>query len=307
MGLRPTIILKVFAIVEGPDRMCRKGRYEAGSTSLKKVLISLLVILIAAGVVFYFGWIQFLIPDDGYGVVFSRSHGWEEEPVRPGDFEWRWQRLIPTNMEVYVFDASPVDIDLSASGSLPSEEVYRTVLADDPDLSFELDVSLRVAVRASSLPSLAQDDGVRPDTFDEWMETQSDRMRTKSMDFLVDLLSDAENTETLGIGNVESELKAFLENEFPAFRFASVSLRSYRVPDFALYREARSLYLEQMEAETDALLASAAERADREARDEEIQRSLRSYAEVLDEFPVLLEYFELGVDPFRFEQLFESE
>ena len=289
------------------DRAGRRGWRDAGSMVLKKVLISLLVILIAAGVVFYFGWIQFLIPDDGYGVVFSRSHGWEEEPVRPGEFEWRWQRLIPTNMEVYIFGASPIDVDLSASGSLPSGEIYRTILADNPDLSFEVDVSLRVAVNASQLPALAKDDGIRPDTFDEWMETQSDRMRTKSMDFLVNLLSDGEDTESLGIGNVESELKAFLEDEFPEFRVSSVSLRSYRVPDFALYREARSLYLEQMEAETDALLASAAERADREARDDEIQRSLRSYAEVLDEFPVLLEYFELGVDPFRFEALFESD
>lgn len=274
---------------------------------MKKVLISFLFILIAAGVVFYFGWIQFLIPDDGYGVVFSRSHGWEEEPVRPGEFEWRWQRLIPTNMEVYIFESDPSEIDLDASGSLPSQEIYSTVLADDPDLSFELDVTLRVAVNASQLPSLARDDGVRPDTFDEWMETQSDRIRTASMDFLVDLLSDGENTESLGIAQVESQLEEFLEDEFAAFRFASVSLGSYNVPDFALYQEARSLYLEQIEAETDSLLAASADRADRRARDEEIQRSLRSYGEVLDEYPILLEYFELGVDPFGFEALFESE
>ena len=273
---------------------------------MKKLLISLLVILIAAGVVFYFGWIQFLIPDDSHGVVFSRSHGWEEEPIRPGEFEWRWQRLIPSNMEVYIFEASPREIDLNASGSLPSQDIYKTVLADDPDLSFELDVTLRVAVNASQLPALARDDGVRPDTFDEWMETQSDRMRTKSMDFLVDLLSDGENTDSLGIGRVESQLREFLTDEFPEFRFPSVSLRSYQVPDFALYREARSLYLEQIEAETDALLAAAADRAGRKARDEEIQRALRSYGEVLDEFPILLEYFELGVDPFRFGALFDS-
>ncbi len=273
---------------------------------MKKVLIGLVVILVLGGVVFYFGWIQFLIPDDGYGVVFSRTHGWEAEIVRPGEFQWRWQRLIPTNMELYVFDSEPRTIDIDASGSLPSGEIYRTVLADQPDLSYEISAAVTIAIAPEALPQLAEEDGLRPDGLDQWYERTVDAMKTAAVDRLIDMLSDGDAVDELSIESIEDQLLDYLADRHPRLRIKQVAVRSYRVPDFALYQEARSLYRTQLEAETDALIAASAERADRQARDEEIQRSLRSYGEVLDEYPILLEYFQLGVDPFQFQRLFEE-
>ncbi len=273
---------------------------------MKKFLIGLVVLLILGGVVFYFGWIQFLIPDDGYGVVFSRTHGWESEAIRPGEFQWRWQRLIPTNMEVYVFDSEPRTVQVDASGSLPSGEIYRTVLADRPDLSYEISAAMTIAIEPETLPELADEEGLRPDNLDRWYERTIDTLKTAGVDRLIDLLSDGDAADALSIESIEEELVDYLSGRHPRLRIKQVALRSYRVPDFALYQEARSLYRTQLEAETDALIAASAERADRQARDEEIQRSLRSYGEVLDEYPILLEYFQLGVDPFQFQRLFEE-
>lgn len=274
---------------------------------MKKFLLLLIVLIALAGVVFYFGWIQYLIPDDGHGVVFSRSHGWEQEVVRPGTFEWRWQRLIPNNMTVHIFHTRPARVQIDASGTLPSGEIYRTVLADEPDLSYELRASVRIRVRPGELPLLASEDGVRPDTLDEWIEEKVDALRTRATEYLVDMLSAGDNVEQLSMESIEEGVVEHLESSFPRLEFSDFSLTSYRVPDFALYQEAQSLYLTALEAETDALIASSAERADRQARDDEIQRSLRSYGEVLDEFPILLEYFSLGIDPFQFQRLFDEE
>lgn len=273
---------------------------------MKKLLIGLIVLLILGGVVFYFGWIQFLIPDDGYGVVFSRTHGWEPEAIRPGEFEWRWQRLIPTNMEVYVFDSEPRTVQVDASGSLPSGDIYRTVLADEPDLNYEIRAAITVSIAPEALPELAEDEGVRPENLESWYETTIDSLRTNAVDKLVNLLSSGDAVDELSIESIERELLDYLSRRLTQVRIKRVALRSYRVPDFALYQEARSLYHEQLEAETDALIAAAAARADRQARDDEIQRSLRSYGEVLDEYPILLEYFQLGVDPFQLQRLFDE-
>lgn len=274
---------------------------------MKKFIAALLVLIVLSGVVFYFGWIQFLIPSDGYGVVFSKTHGWEMETVEPGEFEWRWQRLIPTNMEVYVFRVEPYEVEISASDTLPSGEIYRTVLADEPDLSFDVSMGVDILPEQSELPILASEQDLRPEDLGEWIEDRADALRTVAVDRLVELLSNADNVENMSLSRIEDELTDTFAEEFPDIRVSSLAVNSYRVPDFQLYQEARSLYLTQLEAETDALIAAAGERADRQARDEEIQRSLRSYGEVLDEYPVLLDYFELGVDPFQLERLFESQ
>jgi len=274
---------------------------------VKKVLAVLLVLIVLTGVIFYFGWIQFLIPSDGYGVVFSKTHGWEMETVQRGEFEWRWQRLIPTNMDVYVFRIEPHEIQVSASDTLPSGEIYRTVLADEPDLSFDVSLRVSIAPDSSQLPVMASEDGLRPEDLEDWLEDRGQALRTVAVDRLVELLSDGENAGDISRSLIEEDLTEVLSEEFPDLRVSSLALNSYRVPDFELYQEARSLYFTQLEAETDALTAAAAERADRQARDEEIQLSLRSYGEVLDEYPVLLDYFELGVDPFQLQRLFESQ
>ena len=61
--------------------------------SMKRLLVALFVLVVIAAAVFFFGWVQFQIPPDAHGVIFTKTNGWEEEVVDPGTFVWRWQSL----------------------------------------------------------------------------------------------------------------------------------------------------------------------------------------------------------------------
>jgi hypothetical protein len=74
---------------------------------MKAFLITLIILVVLAGAAFYFGWLQILLPAENYAVIFTKTGGYDETVVRPGEFSWRWQRLIPTNMTVYTFDLHP--------------------------------------------------------------------------------------------------------------------------------------------------------------------------------------------------------
>ncbi|TVQ26922.1 MAG: hypothetical protein EA383_04155 [Spirochaetaceae bacterium] len=268
---------------------------------MKKFLISLILLLIAASVAFYFGWIQFLIPDDGHAVVFSRTSGWEDEVVEPGTFQWRWERLLPTNMSLYIYHIESQSLEISVEGTLPSGEVYRTILEDRPDFSYRISGRVNFRIRPDELPLLSQENGLRPDTIDDFHDELSERIISEAQGFITRQI--IENEPVLPPGVLSDALLEHLTTRFPGLDIATVTLRSVEVPDFALYAEARSLYLALAEADRDAVASLAQERALRRDRSEQMQQALRSYGELLTEFPVLLEYFELGIDPLRIQEL----
>ncbi len=68
-----------------------------------KFFIWLIVLLAISGTVFFFGWLQFSVPAGSYGVMLSKSGGYYNEVITPGEFSWRWERLVPTNSEILIF------------------------------------------------------------------------------------------------------------------------------------------------------------------------------------------------------------
>lgn len=268
---------------------------------MKKFLVSLVLLLIAGGVVFYFGWIQFLVPDSGHAVVFSRTSGWEPDVIEPGTFQWRWERLLPTNMSLYIFELESEAVSLNVQGNLPSAEVYRTILEDRPDFSFEIRGSVRFRLRAEELPVLSQDEGLRPDTLPAFQSELSDRISAEAQGFITRQIVSGEPVIPPGL--LADALSAHLSERFARVDIMAVTVNSVQVPDFELFTQARSLFLSAAEADRDAVVAGASARAIRRDRSEQMQQALRSYGELLTEFPVLLEYFELGMDPLRIQEL----
>lgn len=268
---------------------------------MKKFIISLFLLLIVASVAFYFGWIQFLIPDTGHAVVFSRTSGWEPDVVEPGTFQWRWERLLPTNMTLHIYELESQWVQISTEGSLPSSQVYRTVLEDNPDFSYSVEGSLRFRILPERLPVLSQDDGLRPDSIDAYYEELTERVRAEAQGFITEQIVSGE--QLIPPGLVADALSDHLSQRFGSLEISAVTISSIVAPDFDLYEQARSLYLDVAEADRDAVSSLANERALRRNRSEQMQQALRSYGELLTEYPVLLEYFELGMDPLAIQQL----
>ena len=130
---------------------------------MKKFIAFFIILLAAAGAVFYFGWIQFAVPADKYGIMVSKTGGVYPHVIQRGTFAWRPERLLPTNARLFLFPAEPVQTTQIIEGELPSARLYsewmKIVAADSnkeksADFSYSAAFTITAAVRAESLAAL---------------------------------------------------------------------------------------------------------------------------------------------------------
>jgi hypothetical protein len=264
---------------------------------MKKFLVSLLLLVIVGGVVFYFGWIQFELPPNIYGVVFTKTHGWEDSVVHPGDFEWRWQRLLPTNLKLYVFSAKPHTVNTETSGSLPSAELYSRQIEGNPDFSYRLSLSVTFAVNPDALPRLVQEDGLEPDTLETWYEQFGTELQNQAVEIASQSIQNLDESQSaLPVSSIQRQIQRTIEQEYPELRVTSVAVNTLEVPDIEVYEAAKETYFATLNAEREALSQATFESTQQTAAEEARLELLQRYGEVLENFPVLLDYFSLSAD-----------
>ena len=118
------------------------------------VVVSVVLVLLAVAV-FFVGWVQILIPAGTYAVIHTKTGGYEQEVVTSGEFMWRVERLLPTNMKLYRFKPEVMEVDVPVvSGVLPSGELYASFMENSPDFSYEIDLKVFISVIPESLPRL---------------------------------------------------------------------------------------------------------------------------------------------------------
>jgi hypothetical protein len=269
---------------------------------MRKFFVSLIILILAAGAVFYFGWVQFKLPPNSYGVIFTKTHGWEKEIVRAGDFVWRWQRLLPTNLTLYVFSAAPHNTTVSATGSLPSAENYSQFLDQAPDFSYAITLDVSFRVQPGQLVDLARSEGLLPSDLEAWYERKAEAIEAAAPQLVVDSMSAAMNADDeTPLAGLSDRILPQLEQRFATIEFLSVAPQEVRVPDVELYLRAKEIYLSALDAREEAASAAAAAQSTQAIQTEGRLQILRSYGDILDSYPVLLDYFRLqaetGVDP----------
>ena len=260
-------------------------------------LISILLLLGVAGYVFFAGWIQLLLPAETYAVLFSKTSGFEEEVLEPGRFVWRWQRALPTNVTLYIFDLSPHRATASVSGSMPSADLIQTMLPAPTDFGYETSFELVYRLRPEVLPLLVSEQGLRPDDIDSWYQTQSQLIAEAATEA-------AMSDRGASLVGQPTRLAEFLtervRSRFSDLEVTRVSPRRVRIPDLDLYERSRAAFLDLLAAQEEirrAAVAGLAETRERELLLDDASRSavdrLRRYGEVLTEYPVLLELLQL--------------
>jgi hypothetical protein len=278
---------------------------------MRKLLISLVILLLAGGTVFYFGWVQLQLPENTYGVVFTKTGGWDKTVMRPGEFHWRWERLLPTNFTLHVFASAPHRTMVRASGTLPSADVYSGYLEEDPDFSYEVELSVSYRVKPEELPRLASEEDLDPEGLEGWYGEYDARIRERAPSLVREIYGAAaeESPGEVSLESLEAEIRGELSTEYPALEFLSAVPTTVLVPDFTLYEAARSLYLESVNARREAVAEQAFDAEQRQLAEESRLETLRSYGQILTEFPVLLDYFRLSaeqdVDPLELDALRE--
>ncbi len=269
---------------------------------MKKASVFLVLVVLLALVIAGFGYVPFRIKDSDRYVLYSRTSGWEA--VDPGThrFDWRWELLIPRNVEIYRFPDLEQTIRITSTRSLPSADLYARFLAGEPEFSTSIDLDLVIAVRDEYLGELAAD-GLRPQTLETWFDRFDARISLavltiteQEIDRFSRNVSDSRFYE-----QYESALVTRLEERFPEIRVKTVIPRSITVPDLALYQLGRETYQTVQTVRREALVSATVAQANEEAADQRNMELLDQYGQILTEYPVLLDYLsivaESGGDP----------
>lgn len=262
---------------------------------MRKLIVIALILIILAGTAFYFGWIQIQLTENTYAVIFTKTGGWDETVTEPGKFVWRWERLLPTNLSMHKFTLTPHSARLSASGSLPSGNIYSGILDPSPDFDFEIDSTVSFGIKPDSLPDLVAEAELTEETFDTWHAKTENEISAKAATFIRERSTDVNAASTLtSMGNVLIEdLTRYLERSFPHVDFKAITIHDIEVPDFELYLTAKKLFLEYSESRKESYEEALSQITWTEARAEQYFNVLKKYGELISEYPPLLDLLSL--------------
>ncbi len=265
---------------------------------MKKAVISFIILALFTGTVFLAGWVQLAIPAGKYGVVISKTGGVNPETVIPGRFRWTWERLLPTNATLLVFDLKPVSKTVTVAGTLPSGMVYGAMIEGKPDFSWKTTVSLTGRISAAALPEVIRRDNIRDQkALDEWTEKSLASIANECAARFVDdtrISTANENGVSPGTGNFLSYVNAKITT--PGIEMISATIAFQTMPDFALYDMAAKAYTEYQKRRQAMLSASVTREADAAATDYLQMERLERWGEILTKYPILIEYLAVTRD-----------
>jgi hypothetical protein len=256
---------------------------------MKKFITFFIVLLIASGAVFYFGWIQFAVPADKYGVMVSKTGGVHPRAIRRGEFAWRPERLLPTNTRIMLFAAEPLRTTQTIEGELPSARLYsewlKLATADSnkentADFSYSVTFSVAAAARAESLAALYEHGDITDqDSLDAFLSQKCHEAARLACQALIDQKA------------VDSVFLAELaaQSAFSDVAITTLYVEHARIPDMELYARARESHGGYRNQVNTALSALAQEHAYSAMKSGIAMDQLEKLGELMQKYPSLLE------------------
>ncbi len=280
---------------------------------MKKFLLSLFIILVLAAACFVWGWVQLFVPQGSAGVLITKTGGIKAEPIVAGSdgFTWYWERLLPTNTRLMIFELSPKTFSHKITGTLPSSEIYSKLSAGEPDFSYSVEIELTMALKTEFLPELCEKFNLKnQEDLNLLFETQGKLIAQKACQAALDLSlidEDADAKDSPKVFAVKSE-DVMAKIDLSGMDFLEIYLvevKNASLPDINLYQNARATY-QAYQAQADQIIAKTKleENAQAAAEYAEIEH-YKKIGKLLNEYPVLLEYFAVQKDdlPKAFEEL----
>jgi len=262
---------------------------------MKKFIFTLVLLIIVAGTVFYFGYVSFRIPEGSYGVVLTKTNGYDHPVVTPGSFQWMWQGLLPTNLRIFHVRVQERSLTLDFNGELPSAEAYENYAETEEDFAVRFKALFRYRLQAHSLPQLFQGAGINAETrdysdiLDDTYSTIETDVKTQFSNAVNMIIKDG--SFSIAVPDFEEMLKTHISQEIPELQDFDITIAEYSFPDMDLYQTVKENYLAYLEKSHE--ISIQALEAASNARTREISRIevLKEYGALLQEYPVLLEIF----------------
>ncbi|POR02829.1 hypothetical protein AU468_06130 [Alkalispirochaeta sphaeroplastigenens] len=261
---------------------------------MKRFVALLIILLVLGAVAFGVGYVPLRLQDGTVAVLYTKTSGWDPEPLQAGTFDWRWELLIPTNARIHHFPDTPRRAQLHTSALLPSAELYETFLEGAPSLRQELTLEIQYRPVPQNFVTLAPR-GISSDNIEPWLVSLDRELTGAALVFAATALEDLLEAEDLlvPVPALTREIADKLQARFPDLDIQAVVVESLELPDPQLYRLARDTYRRLQRLREEALgEAIRAAARDREAADHRVSM-LQQFGKVFSEYPVLLEYLEI--------------
>ncbi len=262
-----------------------------------RFFFTLLILIAAVGTVFWFGWVQFSLEEGEYAIVYTKTNGYESEVLRNGEFAWRWQALLPTNLSLHIFTLETRSLTVDRSGNLPSGDYYAQMAGEDLSFSWEIEVDIVYRMDPDSLPSLVAE-GLAAAELDSYYNDFESELSSEIVRLIAaEVESDPEET----IGNRLPRLEYGIKEKAAAIDgriiIINAALKKLSYPDPALYTEVRKLVLDLMSNRQAVITEVENAAVRREGIQDARLELLEEYGRIFDEYPVLLNLFALEGNP----------
>jgi hypothetical protein len=261
---------------------------------MRKFIISLLFLLFFAGLIFFMGWAQLSVPPGAYGVIFSKTHGIDPEPVMSGEFRWVWYKLIPTNVEIPVFHLEPENWTINFNSTLPSGNSYALFASLNTDFSWELKALVSFNLKPEKLVQIVTDNSINnQEALLDYKHQIAQKIETIILRILSSGDINTERLESILAGGRDIEMEREINQLFPEIRDFTFIIQSAKFPDFILYKHVRLLYEDFLAKQREFIKSAMDLRAEAHIETRLRFNELELYGDLLTRFPVLLEFLEM--------------
>lgn len=259
-------------------------------------LVSFILLLLAAGAAFYFGWVQFELPEKTYAVLFSKTGGYDKKVLEPGKFNWKWERLLPTNSKLLKIRIENRSLNLDYEGELPSSELYSSVVPEKPDFSYRISFLASYILNYDSLPALLSKNELDSDDIESFYNSIDSEILKIIKDSSTDFFNENFAIESNAYLDLEKIIHEKLKNRFPFLNFRSFTIRFIHFPDLLLYGKAKEIYYQILERKKEIEVATEQWAIESKVNMDTKLEILSTYGELLTKYPILIDYFALDPD-----------
>lgn len=265
---------------------------------MKKFFISSVIILVFSISVFFVGWIQFAVPVGNYGVLISKTSGIDSRTIKPGEFRWQWEKLLPTNCEIRSFSLYPHSKTQTVSGSLPSAELYSIMMGNNTDFSYKFEVTVSLNANEDCLPIIIQKNNIKnQDELNEFLDKESSFIAESVIKYMLDHSSDNSYSAIESVSNLEEiEKHISLSKKYPLVKVENISINSFKMPDMTVYNMAKETYSKYQEQTKIGLMNIASEQAKLAANDYLQIERFAKWGKILKEYPLLIDFLKVSAE-----------
>ena len=262
--------------------------------AFRKLIIITLIVLVCAATVFFFGWTQFSVPAGKYGVMLSKSGGYYPQAVIPGNFTWRWERLVPANAQILVFDLTPRQVNYTADGTLPSADRYAKVLNTKDDFSWSFGIDALVTLKPEQLvPTVEKNTIQTQEALESYIDSHIQAMlQTIMYRYVSELIDNPYEYQQIKTDHhiLSEKIKGELaKTAGQNFSVEAVTLTKLAIPDIHTYKIAEQAY-NTYEQQREILLAETAAKEAQYSASEQFQiERLTKWGDFLAKYPHIIE------------------